>query len=78
MDLEGHGSSPGLPGLICSENDLTADGLIVARHAHSLHPKLPLFLAGTSMGGAIALNVSRYEPIELDCSISGLILLAPM
>lgn len=76
MDFEGHGASAGLPGLIYSYTNLTDDGITVARYAREKHPDLPLFLAGTSMGGAIALNVSRRCTQE--CDIKGLILLAPM
>mmetsp|Transcript_65545 Transcript_65545/g.108672 ORF Transcript_65545/g.108672 Transcript_65545/m.108672 type:complete len:330 (-) Transcript_65545:41-1030(-) len=76
LDFAGHGESPGTPGLIYSPADLKDDGLIVARHAQSIHPNLPLFLVGSSMGGAIALNVSRHW--ESECRISGLVLLAPL
>lgn len=76
MDFEGHGASPGTPGLIYSYTYLTDDGITVAQHAQEVHPNLPLFLAGTSMGGAVALNVSRQSESEL--RISGLILLSPM
>eukprot|EP00931_Biecheleriopsis_adriatica_P107511 TRINITY_DN81850_c0_g1_i1.p1 TRINITY_DN81850_c0_g1~~TRINITY_DN81850_c0_g1_i1.p1 ORF type:complete len:308 (-),score=30.08 TRINITY_DN81850_c0_g1_i1:167-1039(-) len=76
MDFEGHGVSPGRPGLIYSQTHLADDGALVARHARATHPQLPLFLAGTSMGGAIALNVSRQCSAE--CSLCGLVLLSPM
>jgi len=73
MDFEGHGVSPGLPGLIYSYTYLTDDGIAIARHAREKFPDVPVFLAGTSMGAAIALNVSRKWS---DCA--GLILLSPM
>eukprot|EP00933_Yihiella_yeosuensis_P014685 TRINITY_DN13063_c0_g8_i2.p1 TRINITY_DN13063_c0_g8~~TRINITY_DN13063_c0_g8_i2.p1 ORF type:complete len:289 (+),score=34.93 TRINITY_DN13063_c0_g8_i2:38-904(+) len=76
MDFEGHGTSPGIPGLVYSYTHLTDDGVTVAEYAQETYPDLPLFLAGTSMGGAIALNVSR-ECGE-DLLIKGLILLSPM
>lgn len=58
-DFPGHGSSPGLRGYISSADDLVKDGVNFALYAKKRHGDLPLFLAGSSMGGAIALGVSK-------------------
>lgn len=77
LDLPGHGCSPGTRGLIESADALVADGLAVARHAAAAHPSLPLFLVGSSLGGAIALAVSSALASE-GAPPEGVVLLAPM
>ena len=79
LDLPGHGLSPGIKGYLTGVDDLIKDGVTVARHAKSdsssCGSDLPLFLLGSSMGGAIALKVAD----ELDEDyIKGVVMLAPM
>jgi alpha-beta hydrolase superfamily lysophospholipase len=74
VDFPGHGGSPGLPGFIADHEDLTSCGTEFFEHVQATHPQLRCFLMGTSMGGAIALNVSLR--VGLQCS--GMALLAPM
>ena len=84
MDFPGHGESPGLRGYIASEKNLINDGLSVTLYVKKMHSHLPLFLAGSSMGGSIALavaselNKSGYNAAAGGDIISGLILMAPM
>jgi alpha-beta hydrolase superfamily lysophospholipase len=73
LDMPGHGASAGERGLLASAGAVEDIGLLVARHAADAHPSLPLFLMGSSMGGAIALAVSRRSP-----GVAGVVLLAPM
>lgn len=74
VDFLGHGGSPGLPGYIAAAEDLTSCGTEFFEHAQATHPQMRCFLMGTSMGGAIALNVSLRVGIQC----SGMVLLAPM
>jgi alpha-beta hydrolase superfamily lysophospholipase len=71
-DMPGHGASAGTPGLLPTVECVSKDGVAVTEHVRRLHPDLRLFLCGTSMGGAIALNVSRLTVVD------GVVLLAPM
>jgi len=73
-DIRGHGKSDGLVGLLPSLDDLIQDGLDVAAEVRSRHPNLPLFMSGTSMGGAMALAVA----MRADFKIDGAVLSAPM
>ena len=74
LDFPGHGASPGTRGLIRSSAQLTAIGRSMARWAREQQPERKLALVGSSMGGAIALNVCRCEPdIVATC-----VLAAPM
>lgn len=80
LDLPGHGASPGRRGLLTGVDDLIEDGVAVAVHAaadassSSGGADLPLFLVGSSMGGAIALAVAH----RMGDSVSGVVMLAPM
>ncbi|KAL7554599.1 hypothetical protein ACHAWF_018086 [Thalassiosira exigua] len=82
LDLPGHGASPGTRGLLTGVDDLIEDGVAIAKHAKSDSSKrcgggaadLPLFLVGSSMGGAIALAVAD----RISNSVSGIVMLAPM
>lgn len=78
LDFPGHGASPGVRGLVREPAHLTDDGLVITKFAHSQHPSLPLVLFGTSMGGAIALNVARRCSKEQSPKISTCVLCAPM
>jgi acylglycerol lipase len=73
MDLPGHGQSYGLRGYVSSPHELLQEAMHLVEHANSKSPGLPVFFAGTSMGGAVALLLS----LQVD-KVSGLILLAPM
>jgi acylglycerol lipase len=73
MDFAGHGQSCGLKGYIKSPEILLEDAIHAVKHAKTESPDLPLFFAGASMGGAVALLVSLQVK-----QVSGLILLAPM
>jgi acylglycerol lipase len=73
MDFAGHGRSCGLKGYIESSEILLEDAMHVVEHAKTKSPDLSLFLAGASMGGAVALLLSLRVK-----QVSGLILLAPM
>jgi len=82
LDLPGHGASPGTRGLLTSVEDLIEDGMAVATYAAGHRSKggknkLPLFLVGSSMGGAISLAVSQRMK-ETTETVAGVVLLAPM
>ena len=62
LDFPGHGASPGTRGLVRSSEQLTTIGRAMARWATEQQPDRALALFGSSMGGAIALNVCRREP----------------
>lgn len=79
LDFPGHGASPGKRGLLTGVDDLIEDGIAVAIHAITDSSKstkrgdLPLFLVGSSMGGAIALAVANRVSV-----VKGVVMLAPM
>merc|ERR1740130_666084 len=73
-DFAGHGLSGGQRGFIHSAEQLEADALLFVEVAQQAHPQLPLFLAGSSMGGAIAFQAA----LNLGGQVRGLVLLAPM
>jgi len=73
MDFAGHGQSHGLRGYLSSPHDLLQDALHVVQYAEQQSPELPLFFAGNSMGGAVALSLSLRVK-----HVAGLVLLAPM
>jgi len=82
MDMPGHGKSPGTRGLLPSAEDVVEDCVSVVTYAKenalsSCEKKqdLPLFLVGSSMGGALALRVSKQLPSS---DVTGVIMLAPM
>ena len=84
LDFPGHGASPGKRGLIKSVDDLIDDGIAVALHAKTDSSKrgdykqLPLFLVGSSMGGAIALAVANAINDSVNDTVNGVVMLAPM
>mmetsp|Transcript_13119 Transcript_13119/g.15054 ORF Transcript_13119/g.15054 Transcript_13119/m.15054 type:complete len:552 (+) Transcript_13119:147-1802(+) len=86
LDLEGHGMSGGKRGFVRSANSCIEDGMQAARLAvragqgQGTVRDLPFFIAGTSMGAAIALNVAHRLSISADASIAvtGVLSLAPM
>ena len=76
-DLPGHGESEGLRGFIYSADMLEEAGLAVVRAAREMHPKEPVFLLGSSMGGAICVRCALALAVA-HIDIAGLVLLAPM
>jgi len=84
MDLPGHGLSPGTRGYINDYKDLIQDGMLVAREARKAVSNGPLFLAGSSLGGAIALSVANQASTttvgdnDNALVVNGIILLGPM
>lgn len=80
MDLPGHGASPGVRGLLTGVDNLIEDGVTIAKFAIAdssimkSSEELPLFLVGSSMGGAIALSVAE----KMSTKIKGVVMLAPM
>lgn len=73
MDFSGHGQSFGPRGFLSSPEELLQEGMHLVKFAQQHSPGLPLFFAGTSMGGAVALLLS----LEIT-TVAGLVLLAPM
>lgn len=73
LDFEGHGESEGVAALINDTAHLSGDAAAFARSFPA--PQLPLFLAGTSMGGGLALRCSLEAPAG---SYAGLLLLSPL
>ena len=85
IDFPGHGESPGMRGYIESADTLIVDGinsvqavLKIARGGSTvIAPDAPLFLLGSSMGGAIAVEVATGLA-AMEVQVAGLVLLAPM
>lgn len=74
-DMPGHGESDGLRGYIHSCDDLEKDAVGFVQAARdALDEPLPLFVMGSSMGGALAFRVAQ----ALRQHVEGAILLAPM
>lgn len=71
-DQRGFGRSP-YRGLWSSAERMAEDAREAAALLHKLHPQRPLYLAGTSMGGAVALLAAGSGTLNVD----GIILLAP-
>ncbi|KAK7813361.1 caffeoylshikimate esterase [Quercus suber] len=57
IDLQGHGSSDGLPGHIPNIVPIVCDCIQFFDSIKVDHPKLPAFIYGESLGGAIAILV---------------------
>jgi acylglycerol lipase len=73
MDQRGFGRAPGR-GLWAGDTRMAEDAATFVRLARERHPGLPVYLLGTSMGGAVAMrSMTLAEPPEVD----GLILVAP-
>lgn len=71
-DQRGFGRSP-YRGLWSSSERMAEDAREVTKLLHKLHPQQPLYVAGTSMGGAVALLAAGSGDLAAD----GIILLAP-
>jgi alpha-beta hydrolase superfamily lysophospholipase len=79
-DLIGHGFSEGIRHVMPSNDILIKDLLNCAKLVAGFHePKTPVFLAGESLGGNLALQVSRYiqENPESLPNFQGAILFSP-
>jgi acylglycerol lipase len=73
MDQRGFGRAPGR-GLWAGDTRMAEDAATLVRLARERHPGLPVYLLGTSMGGAVAMrSMTLVGPPEVD----GLILVAP-
>ena len=77
VDFPGHGESPGLRGFIESADAIIEDGINAAKDAATNRWNHPLFLLGSSMGGAIAVAVASGLA-AMGVEVAGLVLLAPM
>lgn len=65
LDHRGHGRSSGTRGLITDFDRIADDFHMLASHAASRHPELPVALIGHSMGGLIALRYALKYQAEL-------------
>lgn len=73
MDQRGFGSAPGR-GLWAGDTRMAEDAATAVALIRKRHPGLPLYVLGTSMGGAVAMRMMALpEPPEVD----GLVLSAP-
>lgn len=74
LDLQGHGYSDGSPGIIRDFRSLVSDCIQFFGSVREDYPKLPAFLYGESMGGAICTLICLKQRKEW----SGLVLSGPM
>ncbi|CAI9095699.1 OLC1v1031695C1 [Oldenlandia corymbosa var. corymbosa] len=74
LDLQGHGYSEGSPGIIPDFLSLVSDSIQFFDSVRKEHPKLPAFLYGESVGGAISVFISLRQKKAWN----GLILSGPM
>jgi acylglycerol lipase len=74
MELEGHGKSEGIRCYIRSFDNLVEDVKLLVIIIKNKYPKLPIYLIGYSMGGAVCIHfMIKYKKLT-----QGLILFAPM
>jgi alpha-beta hydrolase superfamily lysophospholipase len=73
LDHRGHGRSGGRRAHLDDYADWLADFDTFRRHVTALHPGLPVFLLGHSMGGQIALAYA----LDHQADLTGLVLSAP-
>lgn len=64
LDLQGHGFSDGHPGRIHNVHVVIDDCIQFFDSVRGDHPKLPAFLYGESLGGALALLISLKQKTE--------------
>ncbi|XP_075665773.1 caffeoylshikimate esterase-like [Castanea sativa] len=64
IDLQGHGYSDGLPGHIPNIEPIVSDCIQFFDSIKVDHPKLPAFIYGESLGGAIAILVCLKQKRE--------------
>jgi len=72
FDLPGHGESEGQRAFVPSAPAAIDDAVAALEAARAMHAGLPTILVGSSMGGALSVQVSLRAPVD------GLVLLAPM
>jgi len=76
-DHRDHGASP-LRNKQCSIADMVNDARTIIRQLHQKYPDLPVFLMGSSMGGALSILAAQDEPgNDIPDLLQGLILWAP-
>ena len=73
FDLRGHGNAVGMRDYVGDFTRLVSDAATMRREVARVVPNVPLFLAGFSMGGLVALRNAANDPGGL----AGLILVAP-
>lgn len=71
MDHRGHGKSGGYTGYFEDLDHLVYDASYYIHKTKEVYGDLPVFISGTSMGGAITINVSQRVDVR------GMILFAP-
>lgn len=64
LDLQGHGRSQGLAGHIPRINQVVSDCIQYFDSIKTNHPKLPSFLYGESLGGAISILICIQQKYE--------------
>lgn len=74
LEFNGHGKSSGYRGSVYDFNLLIEDISRLMEYIKLLHPNIPVFLVGESMGGAMAIIYGIKKPMD----IKGIICLAPM
>jgi acylglycerol lipase len=76
-DLIGHGRSPGKQGCIDSYDQLLDEVESSMKYAQQLHPRIPHFLFGQSMGGNLVLNLALRRPYTME-NVRGIVAGSPM
>ena len=66
IDLQGHGYSDGLPGHIPNIEPIVCDCVQFFDSIKVDHPKLPAFIYGESLGGAIAILVCLKQKKRME------------
>lgn len=66
LDLQGHGQSDGYPGHIPNIQHIIQDCTQFFDSVKSQNPKLPSFLSGESLGGAICILISLHQKYGWD------------
>ena len=74
LEFNGHGKSEGIKGNVTNFDFLISDLSRLIEYVTLLHPNIPIFLLGESMGGAVTI-IYTIKNLHL---IKGIILLAPM
>lgn len=76
-DHRDHGFSP-LRNKQCTIEDMVNDAREIIRQLHQKYPELPVFLMGSSMGGALSILAAQHEAgNDIPDLLQGLILWAP-
>lgn len=73
LDLRGHGKSPGKRGHIPGYSTAASDINLLVEEARKRYPKLPVFVYGHSLGGALVL----YYALTSKPSVNGIIATSP-